>query len=119
MIGSWRIGKIVVIAAALGALAGVPKAWAQDALAGLSPVGSSVLNSATTGVGLSNASSTNNSASVSGNTISVGKNSELVNGTINGNTVANNNGVTSVMMNSGNNVNFNNSMIVNVITPTH
>jgi len=113
----YRIARIAFTVALLGGSVMVSAASAGDALSGLTPVGSSILGAANPG--FSNTIGVNNTATVSGNVISVSKGGQVINGAIGSNSIANNNGVTSVMMNTGNNVNFNNAMIVNVITPQH
>lgn len=88
-------------------------ASAMDGLNSLAPLDGPALGSVTVRGSLLNLQDVSSKASISGNTISAGG-GQIVNGAIRNNQISNNNGVTSVMMNTGNNVNFQNSMIVNV-----
>jgi MFS-type transporter involved in bile tolerance (Atg22 family) len=97
-----------------------------DPLAGLTPLDPSTLNSAVTNNfnnSLISVQTSSNSGKISDTKISVGAGGQLTNGQITNNTVSNNQGLTSVMMNTGNNVIFNNAFIVNItmpsLTPAH
>lgn len=110
-----RLISLSVGALAAGwVLAGPMSARGDDVFNGLSPVDPSTLGSTVShNVIVGNTALTQ--GKVSDTRITVG-NGQLTNGPIMNNQVSNNQGLTSVMMNTGNNVNFNNSFIVNVIT---
>ncbi|HZS82091.1 MAG TPA: hypothetical protein VFA50_04425 [Stellaceae bacterium] len=101
------VAATLVAAAAVGGTA-----RAEDPLAGMTPLGSPVLIGNT-----ANITGINNTATQTGNTINVKGGGQIVNGAIQNNSVANNSGVTAVLMNTGNNVNFNNAMVVNILVP--
>jgi hypothetical protein len=95
--------------------------WSADALSGLVPLDSSALASTVTNNvsnSLINLQTSSTSGKISDTKISVGPGGTLTNGSVTGNTVSNNQGLTSVMVNTGNNVNFNNSFIVNITMPS-
>jgi hypothetical protein len=105
-----------MICAAL-ALAFAAPALAADPTAGLSPLSPGALGGVTvTGSNLVGSQATAN-GTVRGNVVGADRGGAVTNGGIAGNAVTGNRGVTSVMMNSGNNVSFNNATIVNVIVP--
>jgi hypothetical protein len=92
-----------------------------DPLSSLTPLDTSSLASSVTNNfsnNLINLQTSSNTGKISDTKISVGANGQLINGNINNNTVQSNQGLTSVMMNTGNNVNFNNSFLVNIIMPS-
>jgi len=105
----------------LGVFFAASTSWSADPLAGVTPLDPSALAGAVTGNTISNnminVQSTSNSSSVSNTKINLGGGT-LNNGAVTGNTVSNNQGLTSVMVNSGNNVNFNNSFTVNITMPS-
>lgn len=105
----------MVAAAALGLLVPNGAFAAADGLGGLTPLAPSALGTVNVSSSLINLQKVSNTAAVSGNTISAGG-GQIVNGAIQNNAIGNNSGVTAVLMNTGNNVNFQNSMIVNVFT---
>jgi len=92
-----------------------------DPLISLTPLDpSSLANTVTNNFSnnLINVQTSSNTGNISNTKIAVGANGKLVNGDISSNVVQNNQGLTSVMMNTGNNVNFNNSFIVNITIPS-
>jgi hypothetical protein len=94
--------------------------WSADPLAGVIPLDPSALSGAVTNNfsnSLISAQTSSNSGSVSNTKINLGGGT-LTNGDINGNSVSSNQGLTSVMMNTGNNVNFNNAFIINITIPS-
>jgi len=93
--------------------------WSADPLAGIAPLDPNALAGAVTNqniVGnLTSIQANSQSNKVNDTNINVGKNGQLINGNVDNNSVTNNSGLTSVMVNTGNNVNFSNSFIVNII----
>jgi hypothetical protein len=108
-----------VVAALLGGSAIATETKAADALAGMTPVGASALSDVNIHNNLITSSEIANTATQTGNTVSAKSGGQIINGAIQNNSIANNSGITAAMMNTGNNVNFNNAMIVNVIIPQH
>jgi|SRR5215469_3573769 len=102
------------LAAAIGAFLGLgvaPEA-AADSLSALTPLDPTALGNATIKNNVFTSNQVTETGTVSGNTIA---HSTVNNGAIQGNAISSNRGVTSVLMNTGNNVNFNSSFIVNVL----
>jgi len=94
--------------------------WSADPLAGVIPLDPSALSGAVANNfsnSLISSQTSSNSGSVSNTKINLGGGT-LTNGDINGNTVSSNQGLTSIMMNTGNNVNFNNAFIINITIPS-
>jgi uncharacterized protein YPO0396 len=100
---SWQ-----VVVAFAGAWLGASAALASDSLDGLAAIAPSQLNLIRTDV--------SNRATITNTTINATNGGQVVNGAIQNNSVTNNHGVTSVLQNTGNNVNFNSALIVNVFT---
>jgi len=89
-----------------------------DPLSGLTPLDTSALAGTVTFNGnMITGQTANASNSVSNTKINLGGGT-LNNGQIQGNSVSSNQGLTSVMMNTGNNVNFSNAFIVNITLPS-
>jgi hypothetical protein len=109
-----RISLRLLAAAFWGVLAMAGTAFAGDPLSALPMVNPSTLGSTVTG-NVFNLSIPTSTAAISGTSITAGYGSQIVNGAIANNNIANNSGLTAVMMNTGNNVNFQNSMILNII----
>jgi len=110
-----RLISVGLFALALSGVAASGTSFAAGSLDGLTPLAPSALGTVNVDHSLINMPSVSNSAAVSGNMISAGG-GQITNGAIQNNAISNNNGVTAVLMNTGNNVNFQNSMIVNVFT---
>jgi hypothetical protein len=104
-----------LLAATLVATTGAARA--QDALSGLTPLSGGALQSVNIKDNFFNVSAASNKGAVSGNSVGADRGGQIVNGAIANNSISGNRGVTSVMMNTGNNVNFNSAMIINVIMP--
>jgi hypothetical protein len=105
----------------LGVAFAASPCWSADALSSLTPLDTSSLASTVTNNfsnSLINVQTSSNSGKISDTKITVGPNGQVNNGPITNNNVSNNQGLTSVMMNTGNNVNFNNSFIVNITMPS-
>ena len=117
MIGISRRLVAGSLAALLSGAVAIAPALAEDLLAGLSPLGASSLKANNVQGNLFNTTDTSLNATNTGNSVSASKGGQVVTGLIQNNNIANNNGLTAVLMNTGNNVNFNNSMVVNVIVP--
>jgi len=101
---------------AAGLVAAPGTAEAEDPFSTLTPLSDSQLQqNSGQGVTIEGNTFVSNTTSSSASIDHTLMNGQFMNGSINGNTVSNNQGLTSVMMNSGNNVNFNNSFSVNVI----
>ena len=101
-----------------GLVVGAGLAHAEDPFNNLAPLPESQLKqSSGQGVNFIGDGNTvvNNATKESGSIDHTSMNGQFNNGGIAGNTLSNNQGLTSVMMNSGNNVNMNNSFTVNVI----
>lgn len=82
---------------------------AADALDALTPLTPSSLGATT----VQNNVATN--ATMSDVSIAVANGGKIANGAIQNNAISNNRGITSVLQNTGNNVNFNSALTVNVI----
>lgn len=101
---------------AAGLVAGAGAAQADDLFSGLAPLPESALQkSSGQGVTIEGNTFVSNTTSNSGSVDNTFMKGQFSNGAMSGNTITGNQGLTSVMMNSGNNVNFNNSFTVNII----
>ena len=101
---------------AAGLAAGAGGAHADDLFGGLTPLPESALQkNSGQGVTIEGNTFVSNTTSNSGSIDDTFMKGQFSNGAMSGNTITSNQGLTSVMMNSGNNVNFNNSFTVNVI----
>lgn len=99
-----------------GLMAAAPSAHADDIFSGLTPLSESQLQqNSGQGVTIEGNTFVNNATSESGSVDHTFMNGQFTNGNVNNNTVSGNQGLTSVMVNTGNNVNLNNSFTVNVI----
>lgn len=111
-----KLSAAGILATGLVAFAGL--AHAEDPFNSLTPLPeSSLKQSSGQGVNFIGDGNTvvNNATSESASIDHTSMNGQFSNGGINGNILSNNQGLTSVMMNSGNNVNMNNSFTVNII----
>jgi len=90
----------------------------DDLLSGLTPLTPSTLAGAVTNNNLNNNLINLSTANTSGKVSNTSISGTVTNGAVTGNSVSLNQGLTSVMVNTGNNVNFNNAFIVNIITPS-
>jgi len=111
-----KLSAAGILATGLVAIAGL--AHAEDPFSSLTPLPeSSLKQSSGQGVNFIGDGNTvvNNATKETGSVDHTFMNGQFSNGGMSGNTLSNNQGLTSVMMNSGNNVNMNNSFTVNVI----
>jgi hypothetical protein len=103
----------------LGVVFAASTSWSADPLAGLIPLDPSALGSAVTNNSNSIlvGATSSNTGSIGNTRINLGGGT-LTNGAVTGNSVSNNQGLTQVMVNTGNNVNFNNSFTVIITMPS-
>jgi hypothetical protein len=106
----------------VGMLAGVlltphAPACADDAFAGLTPMTSGALGGVAIQGNIFTSTTTSNRSNQVGNVVGADHGGKVINGAIENNAIANNRGITTVMMNTGNNVAFNSATTVNIILP--
>ena len=90
-------------------------AWAGDSLDGLTPLSPASLGNVTFKNNLFTIQDLKNDSTVTGNSVQAINGGRVTNGAITNNIVSNNHGITTVLQNTGNNVSFNNAMILNLI----
>jgi hypothetical protein len=109
------LASLLLASALLAAAIAPGTATAEDLMSGMTPVGSAALGAANVQGNFFNTSEASATATSTGNSVSAKSGAQVVNGAIQNNAVTGNSGISAVLMNTGNNVNFNNAMIVNVI----
>ncbi len=89
-------------------------AWAGDPLDGLTPMSSNSLGGVAFHNDVFQIQNVKTDSPVTGNTVQASNGGRITNGAITNNLISNNQGITTVLANTGNNVSLNNAMVLNL-----